>query len=185
MCFAGSETLLLESGSPISMERVQVGDRIQVASATDGSLSFADVIHLPHRRNFHPSTFVELETFSGSIKATPSHLVISGTCGTKMKLTRAEDVVVGSCLASTSGEEMVIGSSNTQGQGVYSVVTSHPHGIIVVNGYKASSFALNHAVPNAYYNIHRMLHAYAPGLVQSLDGIGGFLALFVNTYASA
>ena len=152
------------------MEDVKIGDRVQVAAA-DGSLDFADVISLPHAQNSIVSSFVEIETATSSLKATPTHLVM--TCD--KSLVRAENVAVGACLATVAGEETVTAASTIQGQGVYSAVTSHADGIIVVNGFKASSFALNHNVANAYYNIHRALYAYAPSMVAGLSGLTAFL----------
>jgi hypothetical protein len=184
VCFAGSETVLLESGVSIAMENVMVGDRIQVAS-TDGSLEFSEVIFVPHEKNSQRSVFVELETARSSLKVTPTHLVLAGECGSNMALTRAEEVTVGSCLAGVSGEEAVTASSRTSADGVYSVITSHSDGIIVVNGFKASSFALNHAVGNTYYQIHRALYHVAPGIVGALSGLGSFLGSVVVSAVSA
>lgn len=184
VCFAGSETVLLESGLSIAMENVMVGDRIQVAS-TDGSLEFSEVIFVPHEKNSQRSVFVELETARSSLKVTPTHLVLAGECGSNMALTRAEEVTVGSCLAGVSGEEAVTASSRTSADGVYSVITSHSDGIIVVNGFKASSFALNHAVGNTYYQIHRALYHVAPGIVGALSGLGSFLGSVVVSAVSA
>ena len=163
VCFAATESLLLDSGSKVAMDQVKLGDRVQVASATDDSLAFAEVIFLPHGKNSQHATFIEIEAASGaSLKVTPSHLVVAGACGgNKMQLTRAEDVSVGDCMDSTSGEDVVTALIRSQGQGLYSVITSHPDDILVVNGLKASSFAVSHFVGNSYYHIHRVLYAYA------------------------
>ena len=48
VCFAATESLLLDSGSKVAMDQVKLGDRVQVASAADDSLAFAEVIFLPH-----------------------------------------------------------------------------------------------------------------------------------------
>jgi len=166
-CFAGTESVLLESGSVIQMEDVQLGDRIQVASTSDGSLSFAEVISLPHDKNTQSASFIELETSSGaSLKVTPYHLVMSGTCGTSnMGLIFAQDVTIGDCMDTINGEVMVTAAMKSQGRGVYSIITSHIDGIIVVNGFKASSFAVSHAIGNHYYHIHRALYSYMPDYV--------------------
>jgi hypothetical protein len=159
------------------MQDVQVGDRVQVASASDGAITFADVVFLPHKKNNLQSTFVEIETVNGaSLKVTPFHLVMAGTCGTnEMHLIRASDVAVGTCMDTAFGETAVTASTMTQGKGIYTAVTSHPDGIIVVNGFKASSFAVNHAAVNNYYNIHRLLYAYVPAMAAPLTGLGSFL----------
>jgi len=183
VCFSGSETVLLDSGAIVPMEEVKVGMNIQVA-AFDGSLTFAEVIFLPHERNSQTSVFIELETAKGSLKVTPTHLVMAGECGGEMSLRYAEDVTVGTCMASVYGDEVVTSSEKTYSNGVYSVVTAHPDGIVVVNGFKASSFALNHAVGNAYYHIHRTLYAVAPTMVNALSTFGLFLGSIAFSVAS-
>jgi hypothetical protein len=158
------------------MDSVQVGDRVQVASASDGSLSFAEVIFLPHERNDKLSNFIEVQTATASLRATPSHLVMAGSCGTNdMVLTRVEDISVGDCMDSVSGEDVVIASEKSLGRGVYSVVTSHADGIIVLNGFKASSFAVSHVVVNNYYQIHRTIYAHFPAVIKVLAGLGQLL----------
>merc|ERR1711968_358145 len=183
VCFSGSETVLLDSGVTVAMEEVKVGMNIQVATF-DGSLTFAEVIFLPHERNSQASVFIELETANGSLKVTPTHLVMAGECGGEMSLRYAEDVTVGTCMASVYGDEVVTSSGKTYSNGVYSVVTAHPDGIVVVNGFKASSFALNHAVGNAYYHIHRTLYAVAPTMVNALSTFGLFLGSIAFSVAS-
>lgn len=184
ICFGGSETLLLESGASVSMENVRVGDRVQIATF-DGALEFADVVFIPHEKNSRRAAFVEIETAHGSLKVTPTHLVMAGKCGGNMALTRAEDIAVGSCMDGVSGQEAVTASTKTISDGVYSIITAHPDGIIVVNGFKASSFALNHAVGNAYYQIHRALYTVAPGMLSTLAGVGNLIGSFVFYIASA
>ena len=180
VCFAGSETLLLESGAHIAMEDVQDGDRVLVTSV-DGSIDFADVIYIPHKKNSQAASFIEIETTSSSLKVTPAHLVMSGVCGsTDMRLTRAEDVAIGACMDTVRGEETVTSSSKTEGQGVYSVVTSHPDDMIVVNGFIVSSFAVNHFIGNVYYHTHRALMAYFP----EFYAIKSFIAAIAEKAAS-
>jgi hypothetical protein len=166
------------------MEEVKVGMNIQVATF-DGSLTFAEVIFLPHESNSHSSVFVELETTKGSLKVTPTHLVMAGECGGEISLLHAKDVTVGTCMASAYGEEVVTSSRKTQSNGVYSVITAHPDGLLVVNGFKTSSYALNHAVGNAYYHIHRAIYAIAPSFVNALSNFGLFLGSIAFSVASA
>ena len=162
------------------MEDAKIGDKVQVATAA-GSIEFADVVFIPHDKNTQASSFVELETATSSLKVTPAHLVM--TCD--KSLVRAESVAVGTCLATVAGEETVTAATTSHGHGVYSVITSHADGIIIVNGFKASSFAMNHAVTNAYYNIHRALYAVAPGMVAGLTGLGAFLGKVAGAAYSA
>ena len=51
----------------------------------------------------------------------------------------------------------------THSRGVYTIVTNEE--FIVVNGIVASSFGANHMLANLYYNVHRALYAWAPGLL--------------------
>jgi hypothetical protein len=185
VCFAGSESLLLESGDRVSIENVKLGDRIQVA-AFDGTLQYADVIVIPHEKNNRKTSFIELITADGSLKVTPSHLVMAGACdnSTNMELTRAVDIPLGSCMATSEGYSQVIATHITKGYGVYSVVTSHGDGLLLVNGFKASSFAINHAVVNAYYHLHRALFVVAPSLVKGMAPVSavlGFLGVIISS----
>lgn len=185
VCFAGSETLTLESGNEITMDNVSIGDRVMVAN-NDGTFEFADVIALPHGKNQIEASFVELSTSTSSLKATPAHLVMAGSCdGNAMSLVRAEDVNVGDCLASTDGPVELISSRMTKSHGIYTAVTSNTDGIIVVNGFKASSFAVNHIFVNNYYNIHRVLYSFAPKLVESLANFSNYLAVMGGAIISA
>jgi hypothetical protein len=186
-CFAGSETLLLESGMLVSMENVKLGDRILVA-ALDGNFEYADVIALPHEKNNRETFFVELVTIIGSLKVTPSHLVMVGACDNtmniNMKLTRAGDVPLGSCMATSQGSVEVTAAHVTKSHGVYSVVTAHADGLLMVNGFKASSFAVNHAVANAYYHVHRALYQVAPFLVRGMASVSATLGAISNSILS-
>lgn len=161
VCFAGSETLLLESGETVTFSEVQMGDRVQVMDST-GSFKFSEISYLPHKQNEQVAKFVLLETASRSLKASPAHLLVAGECGSKLELTRAEDVAVGACLFTVNGQEQVSASSLVDATGIFTAVTQDPNGIIVVNGVVASSFAVNHWFPNAYYNFHRVMYNILP-----------------------
>jgi len=163
-CFAGSEMVHLESGESIRMENVKLGDRIKVAS-NDGK-EYAEVVYLPHARNNIESSFVHIESSKGnSIRMTPGHLILAGECKTRLSLTPAGAVNVGQCVETVDGQEVVTRVSENRGHGVYTVVTSQRDGIIIVNGFKASSFATNHYVVNKYYDIHRTLYKYGLSFV--------------------
>ena len=163
-CFAGTETLLLESGSSISMEDVKLGDRVQVASS-DNTFSFATVIHIPHSKNRDQAQFVEIQTFESSLKVTPYHLIMTSNCedvDKNMQLKAAQDVTITDCLVSSSDRKNreITAVSKTSGEGVYTVVTDHSDGFVVVNGYVASSFSYSHVIVNSYYHLHRALYSY-------------------------
>ena len=178
-CFAGTETLLLESGESIAIKDVQVGDRVQVVSRY-GALDFADVIYIPHKENNERVTFTNIDTKDGSLTLTPDHLILAGICGESMDLIRADDVDIGSCIATTTGQTKITSSTTLKAQGIYTVVTSHSDGMIVVNGFKVSSFAINHFMGNTYYQIHRALHATFPSMVESLRGLGFLIESIVS-----
>jgi hypothetical protein len=175
-CFAGSETVLLESGVTKGIADVSVGDAVQVVSV-DGSLKFSEVVFLPHGANTHLATFTELKTASGnSLRATPSHLVLAGACGADaFQLTAIQDIAEGSCVQTAGGEDEVTGSERVLDRGIYTMVTKEPSGLVVVNGVRASSFAHNHWLVNNYYNIHRNLYEVAPLLLQNRDMIAANL----------
>jgi len=154
-CFAGSETVLMENGEVKAISDVVVGDSI-LASDASGNTKFSNVVAVPHGANAVNAEFVQLTVASGAdIKMTPEHLVMaSKSCvASDSSLMAASAVESGMCLMSTSGMESVEKVATVQGRGVYSVVTEEE--FVVVNGFVASPFAVNHAVANAYYNIVR------------------------------
>jgi hypothetical protein len=175
-CFAGSETVLLESGATKAISDVEVGDTIQVVSA-DGSLAFSEVVFLPHGANTQKALFSELELASGnSLRATPTHFVLAGACGADaFHLTAMQDVAEGSCVQTAGGEDEVTGIGHVIDHGVYTVITKESSGLIVVNGVRASSFGNNHWLVNNYYNIHRALYEVAPSLMKNRDVVAANL----------
>jgi hypothetical protein len=170
MCFAGSETVLMESGVSKPISDVEVGDSIQVVSA-DGSLKFSEVVFLPHGANTQKALFAELALASGnSLRATPAHFVLAGACGADtFELTAMQDIAEGSCVQTANGEDEVTGNGLVVDHGIYTVVTKESSGLVVVNDIRASSFAHNHWLVNNYYNIHRTLYEYAPSLMKNRD----------------
>jgi hypothetical protein len=175
--------LQLENGNMKAIEDAVIGDRVQVVSFDD-NLSFAEIIALPHGKNTKEASFIELSTSGSSLKATPAHLVMAGSCDEEMNLIRAEDVSIGDCLATVDGPMKVISSRMTKENGVYTVITSHSDGMIVVNGFKASSFAINHTMVNTFYTIHRALYNMFPSVIQKLTSFGNILATLGITILS-
>jgi hypothetical protein len=108
-CFAGSETLSLESGEVRAISDVRVGDRVLSADAA-GRTSYSDVVFVPHRANSDDALFTHITTASGrDIKMTPSHIILAGQCHSSvpLPLTYASSVSVGDCVMTVSGEDMV------------------------------------------------------------------------------
>jgi predicted extracellular nuclease len=164
-CFAGSETLHLESGEVKAISDVRVGDRVLSADAA-GRTSYSDVVFVPHRANSDDSIFTHITTASGrDIKMTPSHIILAGPChsSASLPLTYASSVSVGDCVMTVSGEDMVSTVETVQGKGLYTVVTKEEY--VVVNGIIASPFAANHMVANLYYNLHRFVHSSFPSFL--------------------
>ena len=175
-CFAGSESVLLESGYSKALFNVEVGDMVQVVAA-DGSLKFSEVVFLPHSANTQKAVFAELEMISGNtLRATPAHFVLAGACGANVfELTAMKDISEGSCVQTATGEDLVTDNTLVVGHGVYTVVTKETSGLVVVNGIRASSFAHNHWLVNKYYNIHRALYVVVPSLMKNRDMIAANL----------
>jgi len=71
----------------------------------------------------------------------------------------------------------------TISSGVYSAVTDHPDGMIIVNGIKVSCFSINHRVKNIFYQlIHRNVYFFLPESVSKL--VLSSDTLFFFTHAS-
>jgi Hint module len=163
-CFAADELVEKENGEKIKISLVKVGDRILSASRS-GDFTYADVVAVPHRMNDIEASFAVISTASIDLKLTPDHFLMAGVCGSKMTLSKASDISVGSCLMTTAGSAEVIAITAAKGRGVYTVVTAEE--FIVVNGVVASPFALNHYAANSFYNIFRCLYHSAPAFMKS------------------
>jgi Hint module len=164
-CFAGSETVSLESGEVKFISDIRTGDRVLAADAA-GRTSYSDVVFVPHRANSDDALFTHITTASGlDIKMTPSHIISAGPCNSSASfpLTYASSVSVGECVMTVSGEDMVSAVETAQGKGLYTVVTNEE--FVVVNGIIASPFATNHMLANLCYNIHRFVYASLPSLL--------------------
>ena len=175
-CFAGSETVLLQSGATKAMRDVAVGDMVQVVGS-DGSLSFSEVVFLPHGANAERATFSEIQMASGkSLRATPTHFVMASECGANaFELTAMQYVSAGHCVQTIAGEDEVTGTGMVVDRGVYTLVTKEASGLVVVNGVHASSFGGNHWLVNQYYNLHRALYEVAPSLMTNRNVVAANL----------
>jgi Hint module len=124
-CFAGSETLRLESGELRVISNVRVGDRVLSADAA-GRTSYSDVVYVPHGANSDDALFTHITTASGrDIKMSPSHIILAGPChsSASLPLTYASSLSMGDCVMKVSGEDMVSTVETVQGKGLYTVVT--------------------------------------------------------------
>lgn len=108
------------------------------------------------------------------------HLVLSSkTCeASSVSLTYASDVAIGGCLSTVNGLEVVTEVSRSSARGIYTVVTAHKDGLIVVDGVVSSSFAINHMIPNTFYNIHRAVSHIlgAAEVMRSVTAFAGAVA---------
>ena len=166
-CFAGSETLRLESGEDRQISLIMPGDRVQATDAT-GKISFSEVVFVPHRANRDTAMFVHITTAGGrDIKMTKSHVLPAGACGSSspLPLKHASLVTVSDCVMTVGGEERVSTVSTTLSEGLYTIVTKEE--FVIVNGIIASPFAYNHVAGNLYYQLHRFLYDTAPQLLLS------------------
>ena len=164
-CFAGSETVTLESGEMKPISEVRAGDRVLAADASRQTV-FSEVVFVPHASNADKAVFTRIVTTQGrDIKMTHSHILPAGACGSTSPLpdAYASSVTVSDCIMTVSGMEEVSAVETVQGQGLYTIVTKEEY--LVVNGIIASPFAYNHMVANFYYNVHRFVYACVPGLL--------------------
>lgn len=188
-CFAADSLVTTIEGKNKRIADIERGDRIKTIS-NDGATSFSEVAHVVHEPNTEASTFVTLRVATGeSLKVTPEHIVPAGACDRtaslqSMPLVRAGTVQVGDCLYTPSGQQRVVSTSSTKGNGIYSVVTTEMSGLLVVDGIVASSFGSSHSIPNTYYHMHRVMY-HIPGvsalmgtrLVQRVNALFGDVAV--------
>lgn len=194
VCFSGQSTVQLESGETKSIASVSIGDRVLTVNS-NGDKVFADVVFTPHQENSDAATFVTVKTASGNtVRMTKEHLLPAGDCAstpTELPFVRADEVRQGMCVHAVQGMDKVLFVSQLTSTGTYTIVTSEMSGKVVVDGVVASSFGVNHAAANAYYNIHRGVYALfnalgmsksvfsASALVQS-NAIFGEAVLYVG-----
>ena len=164
-CFAGSETVNLESGEERLISDIRVGDRVLAADAA-GQTSYSDVVFVPHKANSDDALFTHITTASGrDIKMTPSHIIMAGPCHMPgpLPLIYASSVNLGDCVMTVSGKDTVSTVETVQGKGLYTIVTKEEY--VVVNGIIASPFATNHMLANLFYNLHRFVYTSLPTLL--------------------
>ena len=164
-CFAADELVTLENGATKTMADVQVGDRILTVN-TKGEQVYSDVAYLPHGKNEASSTFVTVSTVSGrDVKMTANHILPAGACAAQtLPMVSADQVVVGDCVETVSGREQVVSVGKIEGKGIYTVIAMEE--LIVVNGVIATPYGgVNPTVANIYYNLHRLMYAYAPAIM--------------------
>ena len=166
-CFAGSETVRLESGEDRQISQIMAGDRVLAADAS-GRISFSEVVFVPHSANKVTAVFIHITTTSGrDIKMTKSHVLPAGACGSSapLPLQYASQVSVNDCVMTVTGEENVSTVGTILAEGLQTVVTKEE--FIVVNGIISSPFAHNHIAANLFYHVHRFLYDTAPQLLLS------------------
>jgi len=161
VCFAGSSEVAMESGAIKQISDVVVGDRVLAYSSKTQSAVFSDVVAVPHTKNNKVAEFVQITTESGKIvKMTSLHLIQS--CE---GLVSASKIASGSCVVTVNGQENVVSVEKVVEEGLYTVVTAEE--FVVVNGVVASPFAVNHFIPNMFYNFHRVMFGLLPNFLST------------------
>ena len=164
-CFAGSELVTLENGATKAIADVEVGDRVLTVNA-NGEQVYSAVAYLPHGKNEASSTFVTVATASGrDVKMTANHILPAGACAAQtLPMVSADQVVVGDCVETVSGREQVVSVGKIEGKGIYTIIAMEE--LIVVNGIVATPYGgVNPTLANIYYNLHRLMYAYAPSVM--------------------
>lgn len=161
-CFSKRDTLTLENGSSISFSDAKLGDRILVVSEDGLSFSFSEIIALPHQDDEEVATFFyQLTTASGrTVRVTPNHLVAL-VKNDKTLLVAAKDILLGQTLQTVAGPEQIVSIDIIEENGVATAVTL-AGGLIVVNGFVASPFSIDHVIADTFYELHRGLGNVIP-----------------------
>ena len=169
-CFAGTESVMLESGETKSLSQVKVGDRVSTMNAKSGMMMFSDVVFLPHGSNMESTTFVKITTVSGrDLKMTMNHVLPIGACDTKQSLSyhSASEIVVGDCVETVHGREPIVLVESMEGKGIYTLITMEE--LLVINGIIATPFGgINPTLANMYYNLHRLVYSLLGSYVYTM-----------------
>jgi hypothetical protein len=163
-CFAGDSQVELRGGVLQNIADVMVGDQVRVYDASSKSFFYSEVIAFPHIKNSIRSVFLHIETAKRSMTGvTSNHLVLARACHGDVlsySLQTVRSLSLGSCLLSEDGEEKILKITPYESQGVYTIVTMA--GLPVVDGFVVSPFETSHVLPNAFYNIHRLVFTVMP-----------------------
>ncbi|PXF41276.1 Warthog protein 6 [Gracilariopsis chorda] len=128
-CFPAHATVELEDGSFKTMDSIELGDRVKVASG-----EFSPVFMFTHKMAGISYSFVRLTASSGhSLELTKGHyLYVNGD------LAAAESVHVGDSIETDAGVVSVSAVARVVSRGLYNPQTVN--GNIVVNGVRASTY---------------------------------------------
>jgi len=151
-CFHGDGTLLLESGATKKFSELSIGDVIKTSNG-QGVFSFSPVLSLPHKNNTEAAAFLSLTTETGKkVDMTSDHFIPK--CDEEE--VAAGELVVGDCLITADGKEVLMEISSTAKAGVFTAITQDK--FIIVDGIVASPFSKDSdpAKPELDYNKYRL-----------------------------
>mmetsp|Transcript_31188 Transcript_31188/g.56762 ORF Transcript_31188/g.56762 Transcript_31188/m.56762 type:complete len:336 (+) Transcript_31188:679-1686(+) len=151
-CFHGDGTVLLESGVLKRLSELGLGDVIKTSDG-QGRFLFNPVLALPHANNSEPAAFLTLTTETDKkVDMTSDHIIPK--CD--QQEVAADELVVGDCLITADGKEVLMEISSTAKAGVFTAITQD--NFIVVNGIVASPFSKDSdpAKPELDYNKYRL-----------------------------
>lgn len=130
LCFPADATIKLENGSTKTMDKLELGDRVQVSSG-----DFSDVFMFTHKVRDSVNEFVKISTASGAeLSLTKGHfLYVNGALVAAKSVQTGDELELGSG-ASTTVEAVSCATS----RGLYNPQTIH--GDIIVNGVRTSTY---------------------------------------------
>lgn len=128
-CFPGTALVQLENGQTITMDALQVGDKVLV-----GPNTYSEVFLFSHAYRDALTTFVRLQTASGTLQISAKHyLYVNGLVAT------ADSVKVGDLLETGHAQPAAVtGISTGHATGLYNPHTLH--GDIVVNSVRTTTY---------------------------------------------
>lgn len=129
-CFPSSATVQLEDGNVKTMDRLQLGDRILVATG-----AYSDVLMFTHRLNGTVNDFIRLSTSTGAqLSLTSGHFIYANGA-----LVAADTIKAGDELELAPGGRSTVASvTRVAERGLYNPQTLS--GDIAVNGIRASTY---------------------------------------------
>ena len=125
-CFSGADTVRMESGQIKLISEFEINDHVEAYDSCSKEFVISTVIAIPHEKNDITTTFTTLTIPSGkSIQLTQSHSIPSGTCGstTLIQLIASKDVIVGNCMMTVDGQEVVTDKEVGLGRGIYTILS--------------------------------------------------------------
>ena len=171
-CFESSQRVTMASGDLAPIGAIRKGDQIMATYGVTGAPRAVTVIFIPHEHNNNISARgVRVTTRKNkSILLTSEHLLAAseGCFGLKdAQWVPAGTLRRGHCLFDADGfaEQIMAVEEVVPITGLQTIVTLEMNSVPIVEGIRVSPYAVNHALVDLLYVVHRISYALLPNWI--------------------